>query len=484
MAEVETNGGHVRQTDAFAWNMERDPLLRSTIVAVATFDRAPDWDELLDRMERATRLSPDFRRRLVPSPLKLAPPRFVVAPDFELDWHVRRISAPPPCTLDTVLDFARTAGMAAFDPARPLWECTLVEGLADGSAAIVLKVHHSLTDGIGGIQIAQHLVDLVPGSTDLGPMPELPDGDDRNRATSTGPLGDLVEALGWDLTFVAAAGLRRLGRLPTDAVRAVRHPHQAMAGALDDVRSIAAFVRPVTRTLSPLMTRRRLSWRYGIIELGTDDLKRAGHAAGGTLNDAFIGGVTGGLRRYHHQLRRPIDRLKLTMPISLRTDDDPEGGNRVTIVRFDVPVATLDPVARMRGIRTASERQRHEPALAYSEWIAGALNLMPSAVLGGMLKHVDFLASNVPGLPDTVWLAGARLDGFYAFGPTLGASANVTLMSYGDTCGVGVNVDTGAVSSPELFLDCLVAGFEEVLDAGGDHDEVRVVGRGDTARVV
>ena len=168
MTTVETHDAHLRQSDAFAWNMERDPLLRSTIVAVATFDQVPDWERLVDRLERATRLSPNFRRRLVPSPLKLAPPRFLFDPDFELGWHVRRLSAPAPHTLDTVLDFARTAGMAAFDPARPLWECTLIDGLVDGRAALVLKVHHSLTDGIGGIQIAQHIVDLQAEPADLG----------------------------------------------------------------------------------------------------------------------------------------------------------------------------------------------------------------------------------------------------------------------------------------------------------------------------
>lgn len=468
-------GGHVRQSDAFAWNMERDPLLRSTIVAVAVFDEVPDWDLLVERMDRATRLSPNFRQRLIESPLKLAPPRFVFDPDFELDWHLRRISAPAPHTLDTVLEFARTAGMAAFDPARPLWECTLVDGLTDDRAALVLKVHHSLTDGIGGIQLAVHIVDFQAETTDLGPLPGVPaqtlgsDGD--------GPLAGLLEALTWDLTNVVGAGLRRLGGLPGDAVRALRDPRHAVTGMLDDVRSIAEFVRPVTRTLSPVMTDRRLSWHYDVFEVGTTDLRAAGHVAGGSLNDAFLAGVTGGLRLYHEANRRPVDRLRLTMPISLRSKDDPEGGNRVTIVRFEVPVAIEDPVDRMHEIGRLCARQRHEPAVSFSETIAGVLNLMPNAVVGGMLKHVDFLASNVPGLTDTVWLAGAQLRGFYAFGPTLGASANVTLMSYGDTCCIGVNVDTGAVSDPELFLDCLAAGFEEVLVVGGDHRDVRLVTR-------
>ncbi len=261
MTPVETHEQHLRQTDAFAWNMERDPLLRSTIVAVATFDQVPDWERLVDRMERATRLCPNFRRRLVSSPLKLAPPRFLFDPDFELGWHLRRLSAPAPHTLDTVLEFARTVGMAAFDPARPLWECTLIDGLVDGRSALVMKVHHSLTDGIGGIQIAQHIVDLQPEATDLGPMPPLPESP-RGGLVGPAALTGVVEALTWDLTNVVGVGLRRLAGLPGDAVRAALHPRDAVVGLVDDVRSIAGFVRPVTSTRSPVMTRRRLSWHY------------------------------------------------------------------------------------------------------------------------------------------------------------------------------------------------------------------------------
>jgi len=463
------DGGHVRQSDAFAWNMERDPLLRSTIVAVATFASPPDWDLLVERMDRATRLSPNFRQLLVESPLKLAPPRFVFDPDFDLSWHIRRVSAPEPHTLAAVLEYARTMGMAAFDPARPLWECTLMDGLDDGRAALILKVHHSLTDGIGGIQVAAHVVDFEPVPADLGPLPDIlepPTAADRGPLAAFGPLAGVVEAVTWDLTNVVGVGLRRLGGLPADAVRAVRHPREAANGLIDDVRSIAQFVRPLTQTLSPVMTDRRLSWHYDVLEVATQDLRTAGHAAGGSLNDAFIGGVTGGLRRYHEAFGQPVDHLCLTMPISLRRADDPEGGNRVTIVRFDVPVSIEDPTDRMAEIGRVCAQQRGEPAVAYSEAIAGVLNLMPNAVVGGMLKHVDFLASNVPGLPTTVWLAGAELEGFYAFGPTLGASANVTLMSYGDTCCIGVNVDTGAVTQPDLFLECLAAGFDEVLAVG------------------
>lgn len=70
---------HVGEADAFTFRMERDPLLRSTIVAVALLDRAPRWDHLVRRTDRATRLVPSFRAKLVESPFRLASPRWVLS---------------------------------------------------------------------------------------------------------------------------------------------------------------------------------------------------------------------------------------------------------------------------------------------------------------------------------------------------------------------------------------------------------------------
>ncbi|MCJ7671858.1 MAG: diacylglycerol O-acyltransferase, partial [Acidimicrobiia bacterium] len=89
---------HMRDSDAFSWYMEADPLLRSTVVSVLLFDRCPDLAVLLDRAERASRLVPGLRHRLVEPPLRLAPPRWTVDPDFDLSWHVRHVEAPHPKT--------------------------------------------------------------------------------------------------------------------------------------------------------------------------------------------------------------------------------------------------------------------------------------------------------------------------------------------------------------------------------------------------
>jgi WS/DGAT/MGAT family acyltransferase len=451
---------HVRDTDAFTFRMERDPLLRSTIVAVSLLDRSPDWDVLVERVERATLLAPSFREKVVAAPFGLAPPRWVIDHDFDLRWHLRRVGAPPPHDVAVVLEMARIAGMTAFDQARPMWEITLVDGLEGGQAALVMKVHHSLTDGLGGIQLAAHVVDLDRTPADLGPLPPVPD------APFHGAAEQLGEAIGFDLARSRDVARSVLGAVPDVAARLWRAPRDVVVEVGSTAASLARMVRPVTSTLSPVMTERRLQWRYQSLDVPLDDLKLAAKQVDGTVNDAFLAAVAGGLSRYHHRHGVPVERLRVTMPISIRRPDDPEGGNRISLVRFVLPTGVLDPLERMRSMGRIAAEQRRERALPLSNTIAGILNLLPVSVTGGMLKHIDFLASNVPGFADPVYIGGARVESFRAFGPTIGAAANVTLMSYRGTCHLGITTDVGAVPDADSFLECLEAGFDEIVEAG------------------
>ncbi len=458
----------MRESDAFSWYMERDPLLRSTVVAVLLFDRAPDQRRVLARLERATRIVPGFRHHLVQPPLHLSTPRWVVDASFDLSWHVRRVGAPTPRNLWAVLELARKEGMDAFDPARPMWSWTTVEGLDHGHAAAIVKVHHALTDGIGGMQLASELFDFEPGALDPddGPGPPAPESPGRARLT--------VEALLYDAARMAAFTWRGILATPGIGCRALRRPVATAVDLFHTGQSIARTVQPMRETLSPIMHDRRLGWHYGALELPLDDLKRAARAAEGTLNDAFLAGVADGLCRYHDRHGAAVPELRVTMPISIREEDDPAGGNRITLMRFAVPVAAPDPVSRIRVLHERAAASRAEPSIPLTNAIAGMLNLLPPGLIGGMLKHVDFVASNVPGLELPIYVGGARVIGLYPFGPTIGAAINVTLVSYCGTCNIGVNSDTGAVPDPDTLLECLREGFEEILGLGGSHDPVRI----------
>jgi hypothetical protein len=212
-----------------------------------------------------------------------------------------------------------------------------------------------------------------------------------------------------------------------------------------------------------LVTERGLTRRLGVHEVPMPLLREAAHRCGGALNDAFVAGVAGGLRRYHEEHGITVGDLHLTMPISLRTKTDDMGGNRITLMRFDVPVGEADPAARIKAVHQRAGAVRDEQSLPYTQLIAAALNLMPRWYIGSILRHVDFLASDVPGVPVPVFLGGAPVRAQYAFGPTIGASVNVTLLTYVDTCALGINVDTAAIPDFDVFHDALIEGFDEIL---------------------
>lgn len=456
----------MRETDAFSWYMERDPGLRSTIVAVAWLETSPDWDFFLHKLEQASRSLPLFGMRLLEPPGRVAPPRWAPDPDFDLAWHVRRIDSPPPHTPATVIDVARHAATTAFDPAHPLWEFTLVEQLEGDRAALVMKVHHSLTDGIGGMQLALQIFDLEPDAADPGEMLLTPTGE---AITASDLLRDSLRHDGERLYEFARH--EAFAAVPA-AIRAVRHPLRTASDIVATAQSIARMVAPVSDTMSPVMTERSLGRELDMVTVRLDDLKRAAAVAGGTVNDGFIAGLTGGLRRYHDCHGTAVEDLRVTLPISIRTESDPVAGNRITLQRFTVPVHLDDPAERIRAIGGRCRSARAERSVQHTNAIAGVLNLLPPSVVGGMLKHVDFLASNVPGFTFPVYLAGARLVGYFPFGPTTGAAINATLLSYDGTCCIGLTFDTAAVPDTDVLVRCVGEGFDEVLALGGDHTPV------------
>jgi len=254
-----------------------------------------------------------------------------------------------------------------------------------------------------------------------------------------------------------AAGWARVA--PEKAGRATAAGLAGAPGAALSPETCGSIRRPG----SPIMLERTKIRRLAVHQVPKKELHEAGVVAGGSLNDAFIAGVAGGLRRYHDKRGTAVDDLIVTMPISIRTPTDPVGGNRATLMRFKVPAGVADPAKRIRLIHERTSRQRNEKSLAYTQLIAGALNLAPRWYIGSALRNVDFVASDVPGFPKPVFLAGAKVCMQYAFAPTIGAGLNVTLLSYVGTCALGINVDTGAIPDFDVFYDCLIAGFDDVL---------------------
>ncbi|MEO1060796.1 MAG: wax ester/triacylglycerol synthase domain-containing protein [Actinomycetota bacterium] len=455
---MDRDDAYLSPNDAFLWVQEADPLLRSTISGLATLDRRPDWERLRARIERAAAVIPELRQHIVEPPTPGTSARWVPTPDLDLDYHLRRVQAPQPHDLDAALELARVSAMAGLDRARPLWEFNLIDGLSGDRAAFHTKLHHVLTDGIGAMQLAAEVFDLERDA----PPAALPPPSVDEPAPEGSAL--IVDAMRHDLGQLLGAGRELVGRLGEQVAGSIRHPVRTATDTIETARSLARMIEPLHETLSPVMIDRRLVWRLAVLDVGVHELKAAAHELGGSLNDGYLTGLTGGLRRYHEHHGAPIDELRFAMPISLRTADDAAGGNHVTLMRFAVPVGLTDPAERFAALRSRVAEVRDERSIPHTQAVAGALNLLPPAVVGSMMKHVDVLASNVPGIDVPIYLGGARVERYYPFGPTLGAAVNATLLSYDGTCCIGLTVDAGAVPDVEVFRDCMIDGFAEVTD--------------------
>ncbi|GLZ52994.1 wax ester/triacylglycerol synthase family O-acyltransferase [Actinomycetospora sp. NBRC 106378] len=451
--------------ETMMWRAEADPALRSTMVAVADLDATPDWPRLVAAHDWATRMVPRFRKRVVEPPLGLGAPVWSPDPDFDLDRHVRRVSVPSGQGWSGVLAIAEHLALTPFDRDRPPWEAVLVEGLPDGRAAYLLKLHHATTDGLGGVQLFNGLLNRSRETDTDKPQPEVP------VVAGPGPWA----ALGRQVRHDAEA----LASVPVHMVRAAG---AALRDPIAKAREAVAFGLSAIRVIgdpgaapSPLLATRGPDWRFVSMELPFAPFRAAAKAGGGTVNDAYLAALLGAFRLYHEALGQPTDTIRMSIPVSLRADADSAGGNRIASLRLAGHIAEKDPVARMATIAADVARGRAEPAADDIGLVSPLLARLPgsvmAAVAGGVTKGNDLQASNVPGIREDVFLAGARVDRMFPYAPRPGCAAMITMLTHGDTCCLGANIDPAAITDRELFGRCLVEGFVEVLALGPDAPE-------------
>jgi WS/DGAT/MGAT family acyltransferase len=448
-------------SDSLMWRIESDPVLRSPILVVGLLDRPPSPEGLEATIDRAAAALPRLRQRIVGPPLGLGRPHWEDGGQPSLAHHVRRVRAPGG-DLDSVLDVAQPDAVAAFDPARPPWTLTVVDGLDGGRAAVVLRFHHAITDGVGGIEIAHLLFDRT----------RRPRRSRASDAPTTGPAAPVV-APGPRPLAATAAGVARMARVARDAIGAAGHPGRALAAPVRLGRSAARLIAPATGGGSPVLAGRSLDRWLAVTERRLDHVQRAARATGGTVNDVLLAAVAGALAAYHRAQGRPVAAVRVTMPISIRRQDDDLGGNRFVPARFTLPVDDPDPRARVKIAGAIVRGWRAEPALGSTGLLAAGLNLLPRPVVtrlfGDMLRSIDVDVVDVPGLDRPAFLGGARIDRLWAFAPPTGAALSVTLLSHAGTCCVGLACDRLAVTDPELMDACLAAALDEVVALGRPH---------------
>lgn len=447
-------------SEALMWNLEKDPALSSWFASVTILDRPPSVERLRARLAHAAVAVPRLRQRVVASVGRWSPPRWVDDPAFDLDHHVWRLAVPAPGGDDELHDLVVRLLVEPFERTRPLWVFVVIEGLTDGRAALFQKMHHTITDGEGGVRLAEQFVDLEREPAELAPA-SIPEPEPQP--------GGFADALG----EVVGHNARRVGGVAQRVVRSVATDPVGVA------RGVGRAVREADRSLrpshaegsavgSPLWRERSLQRWFGTFRVPLDDLKRAGKALGGTVNDAFVAGALAGATAYHVERGEHPDRLRAAMPVSTRRGGT-VGGNAFAITTTDVP-AIADPVEAFAAVHDALAATKGGGSVDLVGQLAMFVNLLPTSVVTTVAKDaaasVDFTVSNVRGAPVPLYIAGARCEAVHPMGPIAGTAFNLSTLSYAGSLDMGLVVDAGAIDDPAGLRDHLVTAFDQILTAG------------------
>jgi len=443
--------------DELLFRSERDPAKRSTLAAVHLLEGTPAFSDVEYAFERTSREFLRLRQRVVEPTAGFGPACWTTDPDFDLAYHLRRMRLAPNATLADVVAWLEPELMTPLDPARPLWTAMLFEGLADGRSALVFKLSHALSDGVGGIELQSVLFDRERGAAKR-PMPPLPLAEDSTPdELATEELGR-VAGHALELAAKFAVSLAGLADRVRDDPRAVLDDVVERVGSALRVLDSGA---PHSPLLAGRSRRRRLLW----LELPLARLRAAAKGAGGSLNDVYLAGLCGALARYHDALFMPVETLPLGLPISTRRPGDGTGGNRFVAAVLAAPLSQGDPTARMKSIAEQMHSIRAERGLDYAEWAAPWLAALPaslSARLVGAIRAPDVQASNVPGHRTDLYLAGVRVEKILGVGPLPGAAMMATLVSHVDRAILTLNFDPAAVRDAALLRRCLEEAFAEI----------------------
>lgn len=418
---------------------------------------------------------PLFRRRLMMAPLGIDHPVWVDDPDFDLDDHLHHVELGGSATTTDLAEWVGDAGSEPLDYNRPLWDMTVLDGFADGSIAVVTKMHHVAVDGTTGTGIMAELFDLTP---------DAPATVDDHEPFEARPLPNQATLL-WDAVASRVTdplrGVRALGRSLASVAGVVRE----VTGRGDESGTMA---RPfdAPRTFFNRSLTRRRSVAFGTASL--DDLRKVRTVYETTVNDVFLAACTSALREYLASQDQELDRpLVVSLPVSVHGQArQADTTNQVSNMFVRLPVHLTDPVEQLLAVHADTKDAKAVHRALSADIIGDVTELTPpgffnmasrmysSAGLAERLAPIhNLVISNVAGPPVPLYVAGATLKAVYPFGPLIeGSALNITALS-----NMG-NLDIGVIACPDVApgIDQLVADITrgvEVLLAEAKRESRR-----------
>lgn len=459
--------GRMTPSDALFWYAESAlPNLRPLIGGLYVLDRTPDRAGLEAALEVAMRAVPRLRQRVVEVPFDLGLPEWIEDEHFDRDYHVRHISLPAGGGQRELLDLCGRLFSAPLDRERPLWDATLIDGIEGGRAALLMRMHHAVVDGVGSIAILNAMTGLERDA----PLPHVVRHRRRRRRPQETTVGigalahlavDNVTAVGRTLTRAATIPLQ-LAADPDATLEQIRRALRGLKGVVADAAH-PLIPDPLLRGSTSGLSR-----RFDVMQVPIERLRRIKEPLGATLNDVVLAALAGCVHDYHRRRRVRTEVLNCMVPMSLRGGEDRDGlGNRVGMFSILLPVGEKDPAKRLEAIVAQTHRAKSDKRSAAYPMLMQLLAVVPGVAFRYLarqaLGRVNLVCTNVPGVAERRYVGGAAIEALYPLVAIVeGTPLVMALLSYAGEMNVGIDTDPEAIPDPHRLGEMFAHALDEL----------------------
>jgi WS/DGAT/MGAT family acyltransferase len=419
-------------------------------------DPAERFEDLKSVIAARIHEIPVLTQRVVRAPFDMTWPILVEDDRFDLDRHVVRVALPGPGTDDQLDAFVSEFLSRTLSPQRPLWQLLIIEGLEDGRAVLVVKMHHALADGVSFAETIANFFDISP---DVRPPAERADTDD-DEPTVTTSLGLLRQGI---------ARLRERPQLILENLSSWGSRLYEIVRALASVVAIRGR-RHATPDQPSIFEARgtSLNGAAGIektflrARVPLADVKRAAKARGVSVTDFVMATTSGALSHLMDERAEGLTKdLFAFVPINVRAEGDTADlGNQISGMLVALHTDVSDPEERVRAIshdssKTVDEQRAHRarifqdvPRVLGPTLVSFGGKLVSAFGLFDHLPMANVMISSVPGPPIPLWLSGRRVMSAAPYGPLVGSiSLNITVLGFGE------NLEFGMLGCAERMSD-------------------------------
>ena len=408
------------------------------------------FEDLLSAFADRVQVVPRCTQVVRTHPLDLGAPEWVADDNFDITHHVHRAALPAPGGDKELFEMIASVMERRLERERPLWECVIIEGLADGRWAMLMKLHHCIADGIAMPQMLAKLGD-EPGGGDFAK--------DFLTARKSGPVPLRLPELSLNPITMA-------GNLMRAAVAAAAMAQRAAVGAAELTAGLASAASGSSLT-GPVGTMRR----YSAASVALADMNKISKKFDVTLNDVALAAITDSYRAV--LLARGeeprADSLRTLVPVSNRSVGDlAKTDNQVTIMLPLLPVDEADPVKRLHLVHSRLTRTKGSGQREGGGAFSSIANMVPFALSAWTTRlliripqrAIVTLATNVPGPRTQQQLMGREVLEILPVPPIfLSLRTGVAMVSYADRFTFGITADYD--SAPDI--DELATGIEHAV---------------------